>query len=124
MKLFQNPVSELIKNRKSWRTFSQKDIEDDKKSILTQKLSELHPGPFGSKVRIKLIKLPDASAKGIRLGTYGMIKGANEFVVGAVNEGPSAMVDFGYLFECAVLAATDQDLAFFFKQKTAYEILA
>lgn len=44
-------------------------------------------------------------------GTYGMIRGAGAFIVGAVKRGPGDMEDFGYLFEKIVLCATDLDLA-------------
>jgi hypothetical protein len=44
-------------------------------------------------------------------GTYGMIKGAGSFLVGAVKRGHRDMEDFGYLFEKIILFATDLDLA-------------
>jgi hypothetical protein len=44
------------------------------------------------------------------LGTYGFIKGAGGFIVGAVEPGLRDMEDFGYGLEQAVLAATDLGL--------------
>ena len=40
------------------------------------------------------------------LGTYGFIKGASVFIVGAVAKGEWAMEDYGYCMEKNILAAT------------------
>jgi hypothetical protein len=44
------------------------------------------------------------------LGTYGFIKNPTAFLVGATENGPHALEDFGYLMERAVLCATDLGL--------------
>jgi len=44
-----------------------------------------------------------------RVGTYGFIKGATGFLLGAVKPGPHDMEDYGYLLEHAVLEATTWD---------------
>ena len=41
------------------------------------------------------------------LGTYGFIKGATGFIVGAVQPGEKNLEDYGYLMERAILFATD-----------------
>ena len=45
-----------------------------------------------------------------RLGTYGFIKGATGFLVGAVRRAPHDLEDYGYLVEQAILFATDLEL--------------
>ena len=45
-----------------------------------------------------------------RIGTYGVIKNAPAFVVGAVKPGPFVFADYGYALEGVVLAATANGL--------------
>jgi len=51
---------------------------------------------------------------GVKLGTYGMIKGASSFIIGILNKGSindnDVAVDFGYAFEGIVLKATELGL--------------
>jgi hypothetical protein len=44
------------------------------------------------------------------LGTYGFIKGAMSYVIGAVGPGEKNLEDFGYLMEAIILRATDLGL--------------
>ena len=44
------------------------------------------------------------------LGTYGFIKGATGFIVGAMSNGAKSLEDFGYLMERIILFATDVGL--------------
>ena len=48
------------------------------------------------------------SLKGI--GTYGVIKNAQGFIIGAMGPGKKNLEDFGYLMEFAILFATDLGL--------------
>ena len=64
-------------------------------------------GPFGNKVRFELIDFAGKEHEEIKtLGTYGFIRGARTFIVGAVIKGSLAMEDYGYCMEKNVLAAT------------------
>jgi nitroreductase len=64
-------------------------------------------GPFGKSVRFKLIDLAGKERDEIKtLGTYGFIKGASIFIVGAVVKGDRAMEDYGYCMEKNILVAT------------------
>ena len=69
-----------------------------------------HPytrGPLGSAARFGLIAAePDDASALRRLGTYGFIKGATGFIVGAVEAGPGDLEDYGYLLEEVILQAT------------------
>ncbi|MBA7569955.1 hypothetical protein ES708_11700 [subsurface metagenome] len=51
------------------------------------------------------IRCMSAALKG--LGTYGFIKGARGFIIGAVDRDENNMEDYGYLLERAILVATD-----------------
>ena len=108
MKL-NSPVSQIIKIRSSWRSYTGNPIETEKRKKLEGFLEELNSPPFGSKIRFALV---DGGVDGARRvpGTYGVIKGARDFIAAAMEKAPKDHEDYGYLFEKAVLFATDMDL--------------
>jgi len=68
-------------------------------------------GPLGNSCRFVLVAAtPDDRAALKGLGTYGFVKGATAFIVGAVRPAPGDMEDFGYCLEQTVLEATDLGL--------------
>jgi nitroreductase len=73
--------------------------------IRTTIRAESLPGPFGVTPRFALVSAEEIARIG-RLGTYGVIRGAGDFVVGSVTVVDGAMEDFGYRMEGIVLAAT------------------
>jgi hypothetical protein len=106
--LYSKPVTDIIRQRFSCRTYSEKPIEEEKRQILTDFISSDRSGPFGAPVRFKLIttNVEDRNAlKG--LGTYGIIKGATGFIVAAVGLYEKNLEDYGYLMESAIMCATD-----------------
>ncbi len=105
------PVMELVRRRYSCRTYERRPIAADLQTTLSGLLASGRPGPLGTRVRLKLVAAAEsdrASLKG--LGTYGFIKDAPGFMVGAAVNGPKALEDFGYLLEQAILEATDLGL--------------
>lgn len=105
------PVSQLIRERFSCRAYLQRSIEDATLSRLREFTGALRTGPFGNCARICLVAGDAADGQSLKdLGTYGMIKDAQGFIVGAVGPGARNLEDFGYLMEQAVLAATDLGL--------------
>ncbi len=101
-------TSEIIKRRISCRTYEADPLDESDRKKLTDFLSRNIQGPFGSRVRFELIDLSEKEHEEIKtLGTYGFIKGARTFIVGAVAKGRAlAMEDFGYCMEKNILAAT------------------
>ena len=80
--------------------------DDDQQKLRAFLLSNVR-GPFGNRVRFELIDLAAQERGQIKtLGTYGFIKGASMFIVGAVAKGDRAMEDYGYCMEKNILAAT------------------
>jgi hypothetical protein len=61
-------------------------------------------------VRLGLLELGEAQGLGARLGTYGVIRGARSFLAGAVRRSVMDLEDFGFVFEAAVLQATELGL--------------
>ena len=65
--------------------------------------------PFGMDVRVQYIS-KEKGVKNIKLGTYGIIKGAKDFLAITVKDEPFAMEAVGYQFENLILYATDMRL--------------
>lgn len=108
---FSKSVSELIKQRYSCRTYEEKPIEEALQSQLADYLAKNTDGPFESDVRFQLTAATEGDRRALRgLGTYGYIKGATGFIIGAMGPGKRNLEDFGYLMECSVLYATELGL--------------
>ncbi|MEN6319465.1 MAG: nitroreductase family protein [Syntrophaceae bacterium] len=106
--LYSKPVTEIIRQRFSCRTYFEKPILEDKRQRLTDFLSLSGAGPIGSPVRLKLVAATEQDRNSLKgLGTYGVIRGATGFIVGAVGYGERNLEDYGYLMERAILYATD-----------------
>jgi len=98
---------ETIKKRISCRTYQTGPMKESDQKKLRDFLLVNVRGPFGNRVRFELIDLAAQEREEIKtLGTYGFIKGAGMFIVGAVVKGDRAMEDYGYCMEKNILAAT------------------
>jgi hypothetical protein len=97
----------LIDRRYSCRTYLERPISDADREALTAFMARQTVGPLGSEVRFGLIAASSDDEGALkRLGTYGFIKGAKGFLLGAVRTGPGDLEDYGYLLEEVVLHAT------------------
>lgn len=102
------PMMAVIKERFSCRIYDEQPIEEAKKRLLTEYLSTGKVGPFGTSVRFTLVAANEEDRQALKgLGTYGFIRGATGFIIGAVRRAPHNMEDFGYLMEHVVLISTD-----------------
>lgn len=105
---FNASVIEIIKKRRSVRTYAKKPIEQGKKDIIKKEMENLR----GEKFRFEMIDF--SFQEGVKIGTYGMIKGASTFIIGILDKkslhDKHVTVDFGYAFEEIVLKCTDLDL--------------
>ncbi|HDQ03802.1 MAG TPA: nitroreductase [Deltaproteobacteria bacterium] len=100
-------LSDAIKKRVSCRTYSDKPIEEKILQQLESIISAVHEGPFGNKTKFKLISMETISPdQWKKMGTYGTIRGASNFLAGIVSPGPRAMEDYGYCMETVILKAT------------------
>ena len=100
-------TSEIIRKRISCRSYTDDLLSESHQRKLKDFLSQNVQTPFGNKVRFELINLAATEHEEIKtLATYGFIKGAKAFIVGAVTKGRLAMEDFGYCMEKNILAAT------------------
>jgi len=101
------PITAVIRKRFSCRTYLDQPIKEDKQRKLAEFLAASQTGPLGTRARFTLVAATEYDRQSLKgLGTYGFIRGATGFIVGAVEQGPKNLEDFGYLMEQAILFAT------------------
>jgi nitroreductase len=112
---FSKSIVEIIKERTSWRTYLNKLIENEPRNQIDKllKLGDIE-SPFknlSGNSRFQLISVPEFDPEeNIKIGTYGMIKGAQEFIAGAIEKSEYYLENYGYIFEAIILALTDMNL--------------
>jgi hypothetical protein len=100
-------VSDLMTHRFSCRTFSAAPIGESARADLAAAAGELHSGPFGSRLRFGLAAATEEDGAALkRLGTYGTIRGAAAFILGAAEPRRMYLEDYGYAMETLILHAT------------------
>jgi nitroreductase len=108
---FSQPITDIIRARYSCRTYQEQPIEEGIRRRLASFAASTTTGPFGNQARFELAAATAddrAALKG--LGTYGFIKGATGFLIGATQTADKDMEDYGYLLERIILFATDLGL--------------
>jgi hypothetical protein len=96
-----------IQDRKSVRTYQDKVLDPAVKETLVSFIGANSSGPFGTKIKFEIIDLTGAGQDELKqLASYGNIKGPKYFMAGAVKYSRSAVLDYGYLMEHNILAAT------------------
>jgi len=102
---------EAIKERISVRSYSSRPVEKELRRDLENYMANLENGPFGTKPRFKMLDLEPLDKKELKgLGTYGFIKGARLYALGAIKDTPGALEDLGYCMEKIILKATSVSL--------------
>ncbi len=105
---YSKPVTDIIKQRFSCRSYLETPIAEEKRQQLEDFLSTIQTGPFGNRVRFKLVAATPQDQKVLRgLGTYGFIKNPTGFIISAVPDTSKGLEDLGYLMERIILFATD-----------------
>jgi hypothetical protein len=108
---FHKHITEVIKIRSSCRTYGLQEIEESVLVKLKSYIEEINHECNNSNTNARFLIINKiASEKGEKLGTYGVISGANTFIVGVINNEKYDAVRFGYLFEKIILFATDLGL--------------
>ena len=102
------PIMEVIKDRHSVRNYQEIALTSEmihKIKLYIEKLCT----PYKGKIRIELICNDNADKK-VKLGTYGVIKGAKYFLVAAIANEEENSVLLGYTLEKIVLYCTSLGL--------------
>ncbi len=98
---------ELIRQRASWRNYRPELLSAaDGTALLARLAGPLRP-PHPGAVRFALVESQaENPADDRKIGTYGNVRGARQFIVGAVRQGPRDLENYGYLLEELILFAT------------------
>ncbi len=102
------PIEETIRARHSVRTYEERPLDARDEERINDRIATLG-NPFSVDVTFRLVER-GTTANGEKLGTYGMIKGAKDFIGATVVAGDLALESLGYSFESLVLYATSLGL--------------
>lgn len=107
---FGMPIMEIIKSRSSVRTYNPVKLSEEEINKLTKYASDIK-GPFKTNVRLKLIDSSEILEKaGGKVGTYGVIKGARDFIAAVAENREKNLEQLGYELEELILYATSLGL--------------
>ncbi len=102
---------DVISRRKSVRKYDDQPLAGGLRAKVEALLARERVGFFGGRPRFALVEREVArEEKGAKLGTYGFIKGARNFVAGAIARRPGAEEDYGYALEAIILELTSLGL--------------
>jgi len=104
------PVCDIIIERTSRRTFESQDLPVEVLDKIRNILEASVPGPLGSDLSFVLVNKFSGSNQKLKLGTYGFIAGARYFIVGKAVPEMKSFLDYGYMFEKAILELTAMGL--------------
>jgi len=99
---------EIIKKRESIHTYDDtKPVGEEVRSRLEECIRENCTGPLGTSIHFRLLDLGKVSRDELRrLGTYGVIRGAGLYLLGAVPDKEGVLEDLGFCMERIILEAT------------------
>lgn len=108
---FNKPINTIIKNRHSVRSYENIELSAEVKEKLQAYLEEINQseGIFGGRVRVELVQ-KQLGENEVKLGTYGVIKGANCYLAVAYKKSRYDLEDLGFLFEKVILFCTSLGL--------------
>jgi hypothetical protein len=104
-------ISTIIQQRYSCRNYTTTSLDEEIRQAITRYIATLPPGPFQKNNRFELVAATDKDRDALRgLGTYGFIRNAPAFIIGASEEGPLTLEDFGYRMERIIFYVTSLGL--------------
>ncbi len=101
----ENNVIQAMKKRISVRTYDGQPLSDADRGAIEALVSSVQ-NPFGARTRFALLSVDTAE----RIGTYGFIRGAKQYIAGCVKQGGMDFEGYGYAMEHIVLSATAMSL--------------
>lgn len=101
-------IQEIIRKRHSVRNYNDEPLSQETIDKIKDYIKNL-TNPFGKKVRIELIQ-QNSGNESIKLGTYGVIKGANYFLAAACEKDDLSLTTLGYSLEKLILYCTSLGL--------------
>lgn len=101
-------IKEIIQSRYSVRNYDSKPLSDEIIENINTYIKNLS-NPFNKEVRIQLVK-KHTEDENIKLGTYGVIKGAEYFLISACKDDDVSRMALGYSLEKVILYCTSLGL--------------
>ncbi|MDR1602528.1 MAG: hypothetical protein LBS42_08890 [Tannerella sp.] len=98
-------VIETILARRSVRSYTGEPLSAEHAELVASHIAGLK-APFGAKARIRLIHAQAGESEKVKLGTYGWIGGARDYLALVYEEGPMAGEGAAWMFEQAILYCT------------------
>lgn len=96
-----------IETRHSVRTYTQQPLTENQIYVLREAIADAST-PFGGKVKILLARTADATL--LKPSTYGVIRGASDYLLMYLADDRLSRLSGGYALEQVVLAATSMGL--------------
>jgi nitroreductase len=98
---------DVMKRRYSCRSYERTPIGDEQVEHLKTFLESVTTGPFATPLRFELVVAAEKDSEALKgLGTYGTIKDAVGFIIGAAGKGEKNLEDFGHAMETIILYVT------------------
>ena len=94
-------IEEAVIKRYSVRNYMEQEIEEDKRKAIEAFVASLD-NPFGKKVNFYFLDNKDIKDEK-NLGTYGVIKGARQYIGTTIKPEPMALEALGYELEAVIL---------------------
>lgn len=104
----EHSIKEIIQKRHSVRNYDGRPLSQETIDKIKDYIKDL-TNPFDKKVRIELIQ-QNSGNESIKLGTYGVIKGANYFLAAACEKDNLSLIALGYSLEKVILYCTSLGL--------------
>jgi nitroreductase len=101
-------ITNSIQQRRSIRSYTGEPLSKEVADNINEYIATLK-APFGANVRINLIRT-NVGSESTKLGTYGFIKGASDFLTLAYKEQTLSKEGAGYVFEQVILHCTELGL--------------
>jgi nitroreductase len=95
-----------IPARTSRRSYLPGDIPADIQQEIERILSNARVSLLGTQIGFELVSKYSEENSRLKLGTYGFITGARYYIVGQVQAGIKAFIDYGYALEKIILQLT------------------
>lgn len=95
------PLERAVKKRYSVRNYSSQKIQEDVKNSIESFINSMD-NPFGKKINFHYLDTEDIKEEK-RLGTYGVIKGAQHYIGASTKLEPLSLEALGYELETIIL---------------------
>ena len=101
-------IEESVRTRYSVRNYSEQEVKQDTREKIESFIASLD-NPFGKNVNFLFLNNKE-SDESQELGTYGVIKGAKQYIGTTIELDPMALVALGYELEVVMLYLANLDL--------------